>query len=128
MGRMFVISGLDERSMSINPLVHICGIRNVVWRRNYYFVSSNELFNNILDEWLRHNVNEVGRSGVVQVLPEEDVPSWTLQAMVCLATWPEEKESGRLVTNSSDHRCFPGNLRELHLVFPPGKSGKEISR
>lgn len=43
---------------------------------------------------IRHNATRVGKSGVVQVDKEEDIPYWALSAMTCLANWPNSTEAG----------------------------------
>nr|CAB3237387.1 DEP domain-containing protein 1A-like [Phallusia mammillata] len=50
--------------------------------------------------WVKQNVTNVGRSGVVQVSIDNDLPYWTLSAMTCLANWPNSKDTGL--------PCYPG--------------------
>ncbi|CAK8683233.1 unnamed protein product [Clavelina lepadiformis] len=63
------------------------------------------LSQNMKGEWIKHNATKVGKSGVVQVPVDQDLPYWTLSAMTCLANWPNGKNSGLT--------CYPGFEKDV---------------
>ena len=47
-----------------------------------------------LGDDIRRNATRIGKSGVVQVDKEDDIPYWALSAMTCLANWPNSSDTG----------------------------------
>nr|XP_002120611.1 DEP domain-containing protein 1A-like [Ciona intestinalis] len=56
--------------------------------------------------WVKHNATKVGKSGVVQVSIDEDLPYWALSAMTCLANWPNGKDTGLPCYRGFEHDVF----------------------
>lgn len=56
-------------------------------------------------EWIKHNCTKIGKSGVVQVDKDTDLPYWALSAMTCLANWPHGRETGL--------PCYPGFEKDV---------------
>uniref|UniRef100_H2Z936 DEP domain-containing protein n=1 Tax=Ciona savignyi TaxID=51511 RepID=H2Z936_CIOSA len=61
---------------------------------------------NINGGWIKHNATKIGKSGVVQVAIEQDLPYWALSAMTCLANWPNGKDTGLPCYSGFEHDVF----------------------
>lgn len=69
--------------------------------------------------WIAHNMTQIGKYGIVKSSKHDDLPKWLIQAMKCLANWPNhtndqpnypgfENDVFKLVVDYFNKYCFNG--------------------